>query len=441
MKHTVLAVAIALSSLGFAAPEEDDVAVKMVVAKGLGGNQDGALNEAYKDAIQQAVGLYVDSEFAMRNDEIIKDQVLTHSNAYIDRFEKIGDPIKVELGVQICIRAWVKMRDFSKKIKDLSLGSSAQTDGASLSASVETEEWRDERGADILSKELESLDPLRKMMDVKLSQRKPEVVGKDDSVVVVRYFYDLAYSKRIYQEMFVPRMEQVLGQISKNKPKTIRMNMKSGEVDSWFVSLAKESPSMPWRRLHNVMSENPPCQIRGLCTQNGQSYEDRRAMDARMARKGMPIPYIDLVTKTSKTGMLTIKRYEMAPRLVDIYTEWCRSYEKKARDVKFVVQLLDSDGESIAEQEIPVRYAGVFNCPQGRNAFEIVSCTEMRPVLFGNLIDTFDVVFSPLFDVPVKANGGGVLADHIPCYVDVPVDRTELKNVVKAEIRLSELID
>lgn len=57
-------------------------ATQKVVARGVGKDKASALKDAYRDAVEKAVGLYVEAETVADNEELVQDQVLTHSNAY-----------------------------------------------------------------------------------------------------------------------------------------------------------------------------------------------------------------------------------------------------------------------------------------------------------------------------------------------------------------------
>ena len=58
--------------------------LKVEFGEGIGGTRDDALKEAMSDVLQRVVGVYVDSDFRVENDKIIKDQILTHCNGFIE---------------------------------------------------------------------------------------------------------------------------------------------------------------------------------------------------------------------------------------------------------------------------------------------------------------------------------------------------------------------
>ena len=79
MKQCLLIAISMLVMVGFC----DDAEVVKVRGRGIGTNKMEALKDAYRDAVEQAVGLYVDAEQMVKNEDLVKDQILTQSNAYI----------------------------------------------------------------------------------------------------------------------------------------------------------------------------------------------------------------------------------------------------------------------------------------------------------------------------------------------------------------------
>ncbi len=91
-------------------------ATQKVVARGVGKDKAAALKDAYRAAVEKAVGLYVDAETVADNDELVQDQVLTHSNAYIESYDELGTK-ELDSGlVQVRISALVRKRELVEKL-------------------------------------------------------------------------------------------------------------------------------------------------------------------------------------------------------------------------------------------------------------------------------------------------------------------------------------
>ena len=75
----VFLILIFLPAIGFAEPE-----TKEVTAQGVGASKREAVEDAFRNAIEESIGVYVSSETQMQNEKLIKDNILTSSNGYID---------------------------------------------------------------------------------------------------------------------------------------------------------------------------------------------------------------------------------------------------------------------------------------------------------------------------------------------------------------------
>jgi len=64
---------------------------KEVVATGVGTDADKALQNAFSQAIEQTVGVLVDAESVVKNDQLIRDEVLTFSRGYVENFAVVSN--------------------------------------------------------------------------------------------------------------------------------------------------------------------------------------------------------------------------------------------------------------------------------------------------------------------------------------------------------------
>jgi hypothetical protein len=60
------------------------------IAEGTGTNASEALREAFRTAVRQAVGVYVDSETISQKEEIVTDRLTTFSDAFVVRYEELA---------------------------------------------------------------------------------------------------------------------------------------------------------------------------------------------------------------------------------------------------------------------------------------------------------------------------------------------------------------
>ena len=83
-------VAIALFP-GLAVAQQGTLTVS---ARGIGLDQDAAKKDALINAMQQAVGSFLDSETLIENDEIIRDKILSVSDGFVKKYDVTYGPTK-----------------------------------------------------------------------------------------------------------------------------------------------------------------------------------------------------------------------------------------------------------------------------------------------------------------------------------------------------------
>ena len=58
------------------------VFAKNITVTGYGNSKDEALKSAFQNAVEQEVGVLVDSKTVIRNNKLIKNKILTYSNGF-----------------------------------------------------------------------------------------------------------------------------------------------------------------------------------------------------------------------------------------------------------------------------------------------------------------------------------------------------------------------
>lgn len=102
----------------------DDV-YEHVVVTGIGLTENEAIRNATKAAMQQVVGMVVVSDVVIKNNELIRDKILTQSNAYIKKFKTLKSYqqgrlyyIDASVGVELSMLTG-KLRELNIAIKTL----------------------------------------------------------------------------------------------------------------------------------------------------------------------------------------------------------------------------------------------------------------------------------------------------------------------------------
>ena len=213
MRRCLLIAVSLLTIVGFC-ENADTVKVR---GKGIGVTKMEALKDAYRDAVEQAVGLYVDAEQMVKNEDLVKDQILTQSNAYIESY-KIAKESKSDTGlITVTILADVRKLALTRKIKGVMPTQKSELSDVSknLHAEIVTDFKRKADAIAILKNELENLSPVKQLMKVSLASEKPvtESVPEDANLVRLWYPIRMEIDRTRYYKEFVPRWMRILDQI------------------------------------------------------------------------------------------------------------------------------------------------------------------------------------------------------------------------------------
>lgn len=122
-----------------------------VVATGIGKDSDGALRNALRSAIEQAVGTLVDSETLAKNDEVVSDQILSYSSGFVESHKVIGEPKSVDGLVTIKIQAHVRRTKLVEKLQAANIHIK-KVDGESLFGEAITKLEQSQSAVEILTK-------------------------------------------------------------------------------------------------------------------------------------------------------------------------------------------------------------------------------------------------------------------------------------------------
>jgi len=208
-RHLLVAV-IVLAGLLVRAWANTDAAppTVTVVASGTGKDEDGALRQAYQNAIQQVVGTIVDAETVVKDDQIIKEQILTASNAIVSKSERIGQP-KVEDGlVTVTVRATIETRQLTERLEKANVISKS-VNGEDLFARAVTELQKETDSTKIIQRVFEGF-PGNVLKAEPLGE--PRVISQTTAGasvgVTVRFSVDMKKYAQ-WQAAFIPILSKV----------------------------------------------------------------------------------------------------------------------------------------------------------------------------------------------------------------------------------------
>ena len=225
MSASIKKFVVAASLLAAACAFAGDAEIVNVEGRGTGTDKAEALKDAYRDAVERAVGMYVDAEQQIKNEELVEDKILTQSNAYIEKYEVVRERKKANGLFEVQISAEVKKSALTKKLRDVmprqtfALGDDAQN----IHSRVVTKEKRNGDAAALLENVIGELDPVKQVMILSLSSAKPIQAADENGKQKLYYRFKFAVNERKYYEEFLPPLLKVLDQIALKQPKDVRL--------------------------------------------------------------------------------------------------------------------------------------------------------------------------------------------------------------------------
>ena len=89
-----------------------------VTVSGSGANREAALQEAFKEAVRQGIGTYIDSTTLIRNDEIIRENFIELAYGYVDNYKVLSESKRGEI-YNIRIEANVSNQEVSAVLANI----------------------------------------------------------------------------------------------------------------------------------------------------------------------------------------------------------------------------------------------------------------------------------------------------------------------------------
>ncbi len=335
-------ICVVLTCVSAVALAGDIVSVR---GKGVGENKAEALEDAYRDAVENAVGLYVDAEQEMKNYELVKDEILTQSNAYIEDYDIIeesttsGGLVKITISAQVKKQALTKRISGKKDAKTFAAGRSLKA----AHAKDATLARRDGDGATILSRELRDLNVFAQLCDVSIDSPEPVILSKSGDIAEVAYLLKMEIDRDRYFKELLPSLERKLAQISTSEPKAFTASAEGlGSDDTFFREYLKRDDVDGKIGRGDCETFKLQC-----CAFAGDLYEKQ---DLGLGLSGTL--HVAVVSSANKSLTLVKgKTYTLDDASRDALVAWRKEKDLSVK-AAFAVTFLDAGGEELASEVV-----------------------------------------------------------------------------------------
>lgn len=205
-----------------ASPSADEISVN---AKGQGADPSAAKADAVREALRQAVGMFVDARTVTDGERIVSDRILSATGALVVSSKVIAGPNRLGDGtyeVECSVR--IRRRSLIGSLTDAGFVVTGTLDGESATRVAETNFKNARDAATLLSERLDGM--WSKLMVARMVDDKgvplgdgemPEAVKRDDGTMVVCANVQVYFHLEAYYTKFVPEIRPLLEALATKK--------------------------------------------------------------------------------------------------------------------------------------------------------------------------------------------------------------------------------
>lgn len=200
-------------------------AIQQVESTGVGITEDEAFKQAVVDAVRQVVGTLVSAENVISNDKLIKDEVLTLSNGFVEQVIKQEKSKTVNGAWNVKLRCVVRKGQVYDVLQKANVPTT-KVDGISLFATAVSQSAFKKDSRKVVSKAVR--DFFRVYPSIyNFDLQNPELVGGDDKISMVNIKYHCRVDTDLYWKQVLPPLQLALKSVSKNESRMQEYNYDS----------------------------------------------------------------------------------------------------------------------------------------------------------------------------------------------------------------------
>ena len=332
---------------------------KEITVTGIGTTLESAEKQALASAIRQAVGAYMDSKSIIENEEVIQDRILSVSNAFVEKYELIGQPKKSSDGlIEIIILAKVKTNQVVQALKEQNL-ISGEVAGQNLWAESSTKVMNAQDAVAMLEAKIPEFIKNSVTITPIGKDGKPQFVkdangnevpstapaSKIDDPATGKakliWAFEIGLNKKYYTESMLPSLIKCLNAISGESPKVSENQIKTLDGTLSFKNFCN-AKVIRGVSSNNFFYDNP----------HGFKYDKVRVFESLPLRENG----LTLISHVSRNldsvrvyqynckfqNKLEIKAQGQQGSSFSVFEDLCH----------LKLQLNDSEGETIATQSV-----------------------------------------------------------------------------------------
>lgn len=180
--------------------------IDKVISTGVGMDADTAKKSAISNAIEQVIGTYISSDIMMKNDDIIKDKVLSYSAGFVKELKILSQGKSSDGLFSIKVEASVVITKVKARLKELNI-SEKKLEGTSLFAEAISRSQQKNNARQLLADVLDKYPQAAYIIGIS----KPEIISTNESNGTARI--NLPYNLK-FDPIFIDKLKIVFSQIA-----------------------------------------------------------------------------------------------------------------------------------------------------------------------------------------------------------------------------------
>lgn len=225
MKKTSLSIILLvalLAAISNAYAQSGPPPMQEVEATGQAADADAAFKQAVNDAVRQVVGTLVSAENVINNERVIKDQVLTLSDGFVEKVLN-QDKTKLDDGTwQVKLKCIVRKGQVYGRLQEVKVPT-VKFEGVSLFADVVSQQTVEKDAAALLIEAI--LGWNGSFYEAVSISPKPEIIKQNETTVEIRIPCRVTLNRAVYEKQFLGKLKNLLENIAVSKvSKTLSYN-------------------------------------------------------------------------------------------------------------------------------------------------------------------------------------------------------------------------
>ena len=216
-------------------------ATQEVEATGTGATEEEAFKQAVVDAVRQVVGTLVSAENVVKNDRVIKDDVLTLSNGFVDKVLN-RDKTKMDDGTwQVKLRCIVRKGQLYGKLQKANVPT-VKFDGVSLFADVVSQLEHEKSSVEMIKNAMKKFSS--SLVTATMLEEKPKILERDERSTTIEFDWAATVDVDGFFKNFAPAMDEALSNaaLAKARKPTFIAVKEAKEYGVSYEPLAFEAP-------------------------------------------------------------------------------------------------------------------------------------------------------------------------------------------------------